>query len=100
MLRAWKMLCERNGVHLADVESFLFFDVASAPDPVKAKKALRNVSDLLAKLNGLSVQHQVDRYAALASYVRDERIRRFSTAIKQHHFNTTEKIPLRTFQGF
>lgn len=73
MLRAWKMLCERNGVHLADVESFPFFDVESAPDPIRAKKALRNVSDLLAKLKGLSVQHQVDRYAALREQL-DEQV--------------------------
>jgi hypothetical protein len=30
MTRGWKMLCERNGVHLADVESFPFFDTEHA----------------------------------------------------------------------
>lgn len=72
MLRAWKMLCERNGVHLSDMETFPFFSVESAPDPAKAKRALRNVTKLLSKLNGLSVERQVNRYAAMRPQLDEE----------------------------
>jgi hypothetical protein len=72
MLRAWKMLCERNGVHLADVESFPFFDTNAAPNPSKARRALSNVLKLLSELRGLSVEHQVLQYAVLRDQLDDE----------------------------
>src|SRR5262249_48593047 len=43
MMRGWKMLCERNGVHLADVENFPFFDPDQAPNPNAARHALTQV---------------------------------------------------------
>lgn len=64
MLRGWKMLCERNAVHLSDIETFPFFDIGAAPDPVKAKRALDRVvarMDELAQLDELS---QADAYDA------------------------------------
>jgi len=72
MLRAWKMLCERNGVHLSDIESFPFFDTDAAPNPSKAKKALSNVSKLLDKLRGLSVERQARQYAMLRDRLDNE----------------------------
>ncbi len=72
MLRAWKMLCERNGVHLADVESFPFFDTNAAPNPSKARRALSNVLKLLSELRGLSVEHQAFQYAVLRDQLDDE----------------------------
>jgi hypothetical protein len=65
MLRAWKMLCERNGVHLADVESFPFFDSDSAPNPESAKQALRRISDRMSDIAQLSAAEQPHRYNEL-----------------------------------
>ena len=65
MLRAWKMLCERNGVHLADVESFPFFDSDSAPNPESAKQALRRISDRMSDIAQLSAGEQPHRYNKL-----------------------------------
>jgi hypothetical protein len=62
MMRGWKMLCERNGVHLADVEGFPFFDVSSAPNPESANKALASVAEKMALLAGLSVDDQANSY--------------------------------------
>lgn len=53
MMRGWKMLCERNGVHLADVETFPFFDVEHAPDPEAAATSLALVCRHMETLNKL-----------------------------------------------
>ncbi|MEJ0049190.1 MAG: N-6 DNA methylase [Rhodospirillales bacterium] len=50
MMRGWKMLCERNGVHLTDIESFPFFDVEAAPDPVLAQEVLARTSQRMTDL--------------------------------------------------
>ena len=50
MLRGWKMLCERNGVHLTDIESFPFFDVEAAPNPLAARNAVARVSQRMSDL--------------------------------------------------
>lgn len=65
MMRGWKMLCERNGVHLADVETFPFFDVNDAPDPEAGAKALSIVSRHMAELTALPELEQKDRYNKL-----------------------------------
>lgn len=65
MMRGWKMLCERNGVHLADVETFPFFDVDTAPDPAAAKDALKQTADQIGQLRALPELDQVRRYAEL-----------------------------------
>jgi N-6 DNA Methylase len=65
MMRGWKMLCERNGVHLADVETFPFFDVVAAPDPSAAKEALAQTADQITQLRALPELDQVRRYADL-----------------------------------
>ena len=44
MMRGWKMLCQRNAVHLTDIKSFPFFRAAEAPDPVAAQTALDRVA--------------------------------------------------------
>jgi hypothetical protein len=43
MMRGWKMLCERNGVHLTDVEVFPFFSPEHAPNRDAATAALARV---------------------------------------------------------
>ena len=50
MMRGWKMLCERNGVHLADVATFPFFTPADAPDPEAASLAISAVASHLTEL--------------------------------------------------
>ena len=65
MMRCWKMLCERNGVHLSDVESFPFFVPDDAPDPVTAAKALSDVSRNVSALASLPELEQSGRYADL-----------------------------------
>ena len=47
MMRGWKMLCERNGLHIADVKTLPFFAPKSAPDPEAAERALAAVCDYM-----------------------------------------------------
>lgn len=62
MMRGWKMLCERNGVHLADVETFPFFDPKSAPNPDAANQALSTVARHIASIRALPELSQAARY--------------------------------------
>ena len=48
MMSAWKMLCERNAIHLRDIKNLPFFDVKNAPDPIAAQGAVDRV---VAKMN-------------------------------------------------
>lgn len=65
MMRGWKMLCERNGVHLADVQSFPFFDPEAAPDPALAADALGRVTRRLSELTDIPELEQAHRYDAM-----------------------------------
>jgi hypothetical protein len=67
MMRGWKMLCERNGVHLSDVETFPFFAVEDAPDPDAATAALSTVGDHMVDLASLAELEQGPRYSQLRS---------------------------------
>lgn len=71
MLRGWKMLCERNGVHLSDVETFPFFAPEDAPDPEAAQAALRTVQIHMAELASLADLEQLPRYDALRDELDD-----------------------------
>ncbi|MGE3335223.1 MAG: N-6 DNA methylase [Rhodospirillaceae bacterium] len=62
MMRGWKMLCERNGVHLSDVEAFPFFDVNHAPDPDAASKALATVTAHMQALKKIPELQQSQKY--------------------------------------
>lgn len=73
MLRGWKMLCERNGVHLADVESFPFFLPANAPDPKVAQVALDHVAATIDEIATLDQPNQSERYEQVRSQL-DEAI--------------------------
>ncbi|CAH0353847.1 MULTISPECIES: N-6 DNA methylase [Sphingomonadaceae] len=64
MMRAWKMLAERNGVHLKDVETFPFFRPEMAPDPSKALVAMQAISDWLIALESVPELQQAARYEA------------------------------------
>ena len=65
MLRAWKMLCERNGVHLADVRKFPFFEPEAAPNPAAARRALLSVCGHMDELAELPSNQQTARYQEL-----------------------------------
>jgi hypothetical protein len=67
MMRGWKMLCERNGVHLTDVEAFPFFAPKDALDPDAASNALSTVSRHIAGTAALPELEQRRRYAQLKS---------------------------------
>lgn len=58
MMRGWKMLCERNGVHLTDVEAFPFFTPAGAPDPDAATAALSTIVTRMDEIAALSELEQ------------------------------------------
>jgi hypothetical protein len=62
MMRGWKMLCERNGLHLSDVEAFPFFDVDAAPNPENARRALNRVVAHLHELEATDELSQADAY--------------------------------------
>jgi hypothetical protein len=65
MMRGWKMLCERNGVHLSDVETFPFFATKDAPDPEAAASALATVVSYMDELASLTEVEQSPRYGQL-----------------------------------
>jgi hypothetical protein len=62
MMRGWKMLCERNGIHLADIETFPFFDPEAAPDPRRAAAALAEVAAYMDDLQGQPELAQLRHY--------------------------------------
>lgn len=64
MMRGWKMLSERNSVHLSDVGSFPFFGASQAPDPEAAQAALTRTSERVAYLARLGEADQVEGYLA------------------------------------
>ena len=68
MMRGWKMLCQRNGVHLTDIGGFPFFEAAVAPDPEAAKRALDRISERITRLSRLAEHDQILGYE---SYRRD-----------------------------
>ena len=65
MMRGWKMLCERNGVHLTDVETFPFFVPEDAPNPERAMMALSRVSLYAAEIADMPAIEQSHRYVEL-----------------------------------
>lgn len=71
MMRGWKMLCERNGLHLTDVESFPFHAPEAARDPVTAKGALEAVLSHMEALRALPEIEQKDAYEARRSAIDD-----------------------------
>lgn len=71
MMRGWKMLCDRNGVHLADVKAFPFFAPQDAPDPEAAAKAVSNVARHVTNIAVLSVSEQSSRYVELKTELDD-----------------------------
>ena len=62
MMRGWKMLCERNGVHLADVEAFPFFPPVNAPNTDAAAAALARVAQHFENLRQLPELEQRPHY--------------------------------------
>ncbi|NIE81500.1 N-6 DNA methylase [Asaia sp. As-1742] len=65
MMRGWKMLCERNGIHLTDVDTFPFFPPEDAPDPEAAANALASVADQVDALAAQPELLQLSQYDAI-----------------------------------
>lgn len=68
MMRGWKMLCERNSLHLADVEPFPFFAPEHAPDPEAAHKA---ITQIVARVDAIAALEETDQPVQYQS-IRDE----------------------------
>ena len=62
MMRGWKMLCERNGIHLTDVDAFPFFPPTDSPDPDAAAAALASIIVEVDKLTAEPELLQQARY--------------------------------------
>ncbi|MBC01334.1 MAG: DNA methylase [Rhodobacteraceae bacterium] len=71
MMRGWKMLCERNGVHLTDVETFPFFSPESAPNVETARTVLARVGEHLDTLRKLPELEQGPRYGQIRDHLDD-----------------------------
>lgn len=71
MMRGWKMLCERNGVHLSDVKTFPFFAPEDAPDADAAAAALKSVAAHVTELAALDEMEQGPRYATIRAALDD-----------------------------
>lgn len=71
MMRGWKMLSERNGLHLADVEDFPFFDTDSAPNPSAASSALAEVQKFMTELAELPDLEQAPHYDKYKDHLDD-----------------------------
>ena len=67
MMRGWKMLCERNGIHLAEVETFPFFAPKDAPAPEAAATSLSIVIRHMTALSALPELQHARRYSELRS---------------------------------
>ena len=65
MLRNWKSLSARHGVHLADIRAFPFFRPDAAPSPDAAAQALTDVSSKMDEIADLPLCRQPDRYRKL-----------------------------------
>ncbi|RUW53762.1 MAG: DNA methylase [Mesorhizobium sp.] len=62
MLTNAKMLTERNGIHLADLNQFPFFRPEEAPDRIAANSALKAVADEVKRLEQLPDGRRADAY--------------------------------------
>ena len=88
MMRGWKMLCERNGLHLSDVEAFPFFDVDSAPNPAKARRALDRVVAHLDELESTDELSQANFYEERRNALNDAVYEYFGLSEQEQRFVT------------
>ncbi|MCP1848207.1 MULTISPECIES: N-6 DNA methylase [unclassified Bradyrhizobium] len=65
MMRGWKMLCERNGIHLSDVDTFPFFPPEDAPNPEAAASALASITSAVAELSNEDELMQLPHYEGI-----------------------------------
>jgi hypothetical protein len=71
MMRGWKMLSERNGVHLSDVEGFPFCEPDETPNPKAARAALSEVQKRMKQLARLPEMEQRHRYQSMKEALDD-----------------------------
>jgi len=65
MMRGWKMLCERNGIHLADVDGFPFFLPDDAPNSDVAASALTSITSYVDQLGSQPELLQLAQYESI-----------------------------------
>lgn len=65
MMRGWKMLCERNGIHLTDVDGFPFFSPEDAPDSGAAASALTLITGHVDQLGSQPELLQLAQYESI-----------------------------------
>ena len=65
MMRGWKMLCERNGVHLVDLKPMPLYVPESAPEPAVAEEALVTAAKHMDAIAKLPAGEQAAHYAAI-----------------------------------
>jgi N-6 DNA Methylase len=88
MMRGWKMLCERNGLHLSDVEAFPFFDVDAAPNPERARQALSRVVAHMRELEATDELSQADAYELRRDALDEAVYEYFGLSEKEQRFVT------------
>jgi len=71
MMRAWKMLCERNAVHLKDIANFPFFEPKYSSDPEKSNTALAFISMKMAELASIPEIKQLQVYGEMRDALDD-----------------------------
>lgn len=93
MMRGWKMLCERNGVHLSDVETFPFFAPEDAPDPDAAAAALASVVAHVTELAALDEMEQGPRYGIIRAAL-DEAVFNYFGLTSEERTLVTETVEI------
>ncbi|RWP03607.1 MAG: DNA methylase [Mesorhizobium sp.] len=91
MMRGWKMLCERNGIHLTDVDTFPFFPPEDAPNPEAAADALASITG---KVDALAAQPellQLSQYKSIKSDL-DEAVFRYFGLTAEEQKLVTETV--------
>lgn len=71
LINAWKMLCDRNGMHLTDLEDLPFHRPEQAADPIRAQASLIAVSSALQQLRTQGREARAAAYAELRPHLDD-----------------------------
>ena len=83
MLNSWKMLCERNAVHLRDILQFPFFTPENAPNPEAARIAINRVVLRMRYLANVHSFGQDEEYEALREEFDEDVFSFFSLSEKE-----------------
>ena len=65
VMRVWKVLSERNALHLKDLDDLPFYAPEQAADPARGHAVLARVSELMQELRSLGREDRAARFNAL-----------------------------------